>query len=81
MRSAQLIAKRKRPVSVWRLAFGWAMICAGIAGILLPVIPGIPMLIAGFVVLSARYRWAAWCVLWCRRKLRQAAALRQPAAV
>ncbi|HEX6771946.1 MAG TPA: PGPGW domain-containing protein [Acidobacteriaceae bacterium] len=51
---------------------GWALVCAGILGIILPVIPGVPLLIGGLVVLSARYRWAAVGVRWLKRKVRQA---------
>ena len=67
------IAKVKRPVSLWRVAVGWALVCAGIIGLVLPVIPGVPLLIAGLVVLSARYRWAAVGVRWLKQKVRQVA--------
>ena len=70
------MAKLRRPVSLWRIAVGWALVCAGIAGIILPVIPGVPLLIAGLVVLSARYRWAAVCVKWVKHKVRQVAGRR-----
>ena len=66
--------KRMRSVSLWRTAVGWALVCAGVTGLVLPVIPGIPLLIAGLVVLSARYRWAAVCLRWLKRKVRQVTA-------
>jgi uncharacterized protein YqgC (DUF456 family) len=65
------MAKLTRPASLWRTVLGWACVCAGIAGIILPVIPGLPLLLAGLVILSARYRWAAVGVRWLRRKVRQ----------
>jgi uncharacterized protein len=70
------MAKLSRPVSLWRTALGWACVCAGIVGIILPVIPGIPLLLAGLVILSARYRWAAVGVRWLRRKVSQVSARR-----
>lgn len=72
MRVSGRIARPGRPASLWRTAVGWALVCAGILGIILPVIPGVPLLIGGLVVLSARYRWAAVGVRWLKRKVRQA---------
>jgi uncharacterized membrane protein YbaN (DUF454 family) len=60
-------------VSLWRTAVGWALICAGVIGMILPVLPGVPLLIGGLVVLSARYRWAAVGVKWLKRKVWQVA--------
>ena len=50
------------------------LVCAGILGMILPVIPGVPLLIGGLVVLSARYRWAAVGLRWLKRKVRQLSA-------
>jgi uncharacterized membrane protein YbaN (DUF454 family) len=36
-----------------RTAFGYALLVAGIAGVLLPLIPGTPFLIAAVAVLGA----------------------------
>ena len=41
-----------------RKAGGWALLAAGIAGCVLPVIPGIPLLLAGLLVLAQDYLWA-----------------------
>lgn len=76
MTSSGRRVKLSRSASLWRTAVGWALVCAGVIGLILPVIPGIPLLIAGLVVLSARYRWAAVCVRWLKRKVRQVAARR-----
>jgi uncharacterized membrane protein YbaN (DUF454 family) len=70
------MAKLTRPASLWRTALGWVCVCAGIAGIILPVIPGLPLLLAGLVILSARYRWAAVGVRWLRRKVSQVSSRR-----
>jgi uncharacterized membrane protein YbaN (DUF454 family) len=64
------------PPTLWRTAVGWSLVCVGVLGIILPVIPGLPLLAAGLLVLSARYRWAAISVRWVRRKVRQVAARR-----
>ena len=65
------VARRSGTASRWRTAVGWALVCAGILGMILPVIPGMPLLIGGLVVLSARYRWAAVGLRWLKRKVRQ----------
>ena len=41
-----------------RKASGWALLSVGIAGCILPVIPGIPLLLAGLLVLAQDYVWA-----------------------
>jgi len=41
-----------------RKASGWALLVAGIAGCVLPVIPGIPLLLAGLLILAQDYLWA-----------------------
>ncbi len=40
------------------IATGWGLILAGIAGAILPVIPGFPLWIAGLLILSGEYVWA-----------------------
>jgi len=40
------------------LMAGWAFILAGIAGLILPILPGIPFLLVGLVILSSEYLWA-----------------------
>jgi uncharacterized protein len=57
--------------SLWRNAGGWTLVILGVAGLMLPVLPGIPLLIMGLVLLSADYRWARTCLrrvkLWTRK--------------
>ena len=48
--------------SLWRTAGGWIFLILGVAGLLLPVLPGVPLLIAGLVLLSADHRWARYCL-------------------
>jgi uncharacterized membrane protein YbaN (DUF454 family) len=41
-----------------RKTSGWVLLAAGIAGCVLPVIPGIPLLLAGLLILAQDYLWA-----------------------
>ena len=67
---------------------GFALVAVGLAGLLLPVLPGWLLIIAGFAVLSREYAWAHSGLTLARRhaarsgrKLRSLAARRpgQPA--
>ena len=57
--------------SLWRTAGGWTFLVVGVAGLVLPVLPGVPLLIAGLVMLSADYHWARTSLrrlkLWIRK--------------
>ena len=59
---------KRRPLSWARLLLGWASIAAGLLGLILPIIPGIPLLIFGLVLLSARYQWAHAVMVWIKKK-------------
>ncbi len=37
---------------------GGALVIVGLTGLVLPVIPGIPMMIAGFALLASEFTWA-----------------------
>lgn len=41
-----------------RLAGGWLLVVVGLAGFVLPVIPGIPLLLGGLALLACDYPWA-----------------------
>jgi uncharacterized membrane protein YbaN (DUF454 family) len=41
------------------LIFAWILVVLGTAGIFLPFIPGIPLLLAGLIVLARHYEWAS----------------------
>ena len=67
-------------------AVGFALVCVGLAGLVLPVLPGWVLIIGGFAVLSREYSWAASGLAFARRhatksgsKLRSLAA-RRPAS-
>jgi Flp pilus assembly protein TadB len=38
---------------------GWALVVAGVAGLFLPVLQGILLLLAGLLILTSRHRWAS----------------------
>jgi len=40
------------------LTAGWLCILSGAVGFVLPVVPGIPLLIAGVILLSGHHAWA-----------------------
>jgi len=47
---------------------GFTLVAFGLAGLVLPVLPGWVMIIAGFAVLSREYSWAYSCLTWCKRQ-------------
>jgi uncharacterized protein len=57
--------------SLWRIAGGWVLLVLGVAGLMLPVLPGTPLLLAGLVMLSTNHRWALTSLrrakLWIRK--------------
>lgn len=59
---------QKAPASLWRTVAGWALIGVGVAGLVLPIIPGIPLLVAGLIALSAQYKWASRCLAWLKQQ-------------
>ncbi|HEX8183957.1 MAG TPA: hypothetical protein VF747_04380 [Blastocatellia bacterium] len=59
-----------------KIAAGLALLIAGVAGLVLPIIPGLPLLVAGAAILGPRHpvirpfsrRWRWWRK---RRKIKQ----------
>lgn len=47
---------------------GFALVAIGLAGLLLPVLPGWLLIVAGFAVLSREYAWAHAGVAFARRQ-------------
>lgn len=65
-------AAEKQPQSksrLWRELVGWTCLVVGVLGIILPIIPGIPFLVAGLAALSTEYRWVRSLLIWMKRKL------------
>ncbi|HEY1528864.1 MAG TPA: PGPGW domain-containing protein [Candidatus Angelobacter sp.] len=50
------------------IATGWALMLVGTAGLFLPVLPGVLLLIVGLSILSVEYAWARrWMSVLQRR--------------
>jgi uncharacterized membrane protein YbaN (DUF454 family) len=65
--------------SLWLKIVGWACLAAGLFGIILPIIPGIPFLVAGVATLSTQHRWVR--VIALRLKMRFRRFFREPSRV
>jgi uncharacterized membrane protein YbaN (DUF454 family) len=52
---SNLQTKNKKLLAV---LLGWAFVALGVIGMVLPILPGIPLLLAGLFVLSSEYVWA-----------------------
>ena len=51
-----------------RPILGWSLVVLGIAGWILPIVPGWPFLIPGLVILAEQYHWAHRLLNWVKRK-------------
>ncbi|HXJ89084.1 MAG TPA: PGPGW domain-containing protein [Candidatus Binatia bacterium] len=51
------------------LILGSILLLLGAIGLVLPLLPGIPLLIAGLVILSREYNWARRLIARGRRRL------------
>lgn len=78
----RLLVRGTRRAAVTLIGFG--LVAVGLAGLLLPVLPGWLMIVAGFAVLSREYAWADSGLAFARRhaarggrKLRTLAARRR----
>jgi hypothetical protein len=67
---------------------GFALLALGVAGLVLPVLPGWLLIIAGFAVLAREYSWAHSALVGARRHaarggatVRSLARRRQPAVI
>jgi uncharacterized membrane protein YbaN (DUF454 family) len=47
---------------------GWIIIGLGIAGLALPFVPGLGLILLGLVILSSHYAWAKRTLGWFRDK-------------
>jgi len=52
-----------------RNAGGWFLLVLGLAGCLLPVLPGIPFALAGLIILARDYSWAKTVLRKAKRKV------------
>jgi uncharacterized membrane protein YbaN (DUF454 family) len=50
------------------IASGWFLVLSGLIGLLLPVLPGVLLLIVGLSILSVEYAWARRWLAALRRR-------------
>ena len=70
-KDAQGESRLKRAV---RIVGGFFLIAAGVAGWLLPFIPGWALFIPGLILLSREFHWARRLLRWLRSHLRKRSA-------
>lgn len=49
-------------------AAGWVLVMLGVAGLVLPVLPGVLLLVVGLSFLSLEYEWARRSIIALRRR-------------
>lgn len=64
---------RRSAATLGRIVVGWICVVLGLSGLLLPLLPGVPLLFAGLFLLSGNYRWARESLLWLKARLRKIA--------
>ena len=62
------IASNKRMKRVALIAAGWVLLLLGVAGLFLPILPGVLLLIVALSILSVEYRWARRWMISLRRR-------------
>jgi uncharacterized membrane protein YbaN (DUF454 family) len=50
------------------IAVGWALLLLGVAGLFLPILPGVLLLIVALSILSVEYKWARRWMIALRRR-------------
>lgn len=52
---------------ICRYAFGGLLICIGLSGFIIPIIPGVPMIVLGLLIISPKSRLARRLMAMCTR--------------
>ena len=52
------VARRSRLWRIVRLASGWSLVAVGIVGLVLPILQGVALILAGLAVLATDLPWA-----------------------
>lgn len=52
-----------------RKAGGWSLLLVGLAGCVLPVLPGVPFALAGLIILARDYAWARVLLRKAKRRV------------
>jgi uncharacterized membrane protein YbaN (DUF454 family) len=61
----------RRFFQVCRTIFGWICLIVGILGLVLPLLPGAPLVVAGLFLLSTDHPWARRTLAWLKERLRK----------
>jgi uncharacterized protein (TIGR02611 family) len=75
-RAPQFVQRYRALHLTWRAVVffvGVAIITAGIAGLVLPILPGWALVFVGFAVLATEFVWAQRLLLWVRQQAAKAA--------
>ncbi|MBS1965198.1 MAG: hypothetical protein JST60_05185 [Chloroflexi bacterium SZAS-1] len=64
--------------SFLRPALGWCLLASGIFGIIMPIIPGIPLMFMGMVLVGRRSVLLRWVSVMLKRQLRRWSLVRMP---
>ena len=70
LKDAIRAAARHRGPSIRRKILGWTCILLGLPGLILPLLPGIPLLVLGIVLLASQHQWAHNLLEWAKRRFR-----------
>lgn len=62
---ARFLVRSSRRIAI--TVVGFCLVMIGLAGLLLPILPGWALIIGGFLVLSREYAWACTALAFCRR--------------
>jgi len=57
--------------SIWVKIFGWLCVAVGLVGVVLPILPGIPLLFVGLAALATQHHWAHKLLLWAKMRFRR----------
>jgi uncharacterized membrane protein YbaN (DUF454 family) len=55
------------------IGLGWIFTLVGIAGVVVPILPGIPVFLTGLILLGRHYAWARRLIALLRAKARKLA--------
>ena len=63
--------RRRGRWRIVRLVSGWTLIALGIVGLVLPILQGVALIVAGLALLAPDMPWARRSLDWLRARLRR----------
>ena len=61
-------AMRRHAKRAMVIGAGWVLLLIGVTGVIMPILPGIPFLVVGLLILSGEYVWAGRLLGWVRSR-------------